>query len=602
MSGHGSRENVAKIFNFLAGLILLLVMIMSCMATFMPWWVGNKFCEDILLTGIGECQSVSASLWTIELDTVIQTEEEGAVEQSMSLSWDQDMCADLATTEGSACAPVTAARAMTILAIITSLFGLVAVTVAHYTTPLLLVVGAFLSMLTTVFAMLGCVMGVMASTNGIGGYGFIFLGGSMVGGAGATAVAFYTAAQAMREEDFHPDRIPREVRAGEARAKAQAAAAALEEHAAKSSGASTTSSQRKKNKFVALRQVLFWNDSKNLHDDDEEIPTELLEKAFREIDENGGGSIDMTELVDALRSCGLNANMTAAEIVMKDIDKNASGDVDIHEFVEFFRYTEELKKMDKKNKRRAQFLSLICNGCFIMHVFGVSALLMVFVKMDKEEAPQTYTLTRTLFIFFCVNLGLLCAFVIVLRAVTITLGPQLVIWQGYYDKHLNDAAERLKAAKMQVQPGNDLRQAAWAKGPVAGLPGPGAVNAAKYGASWRRPKALPPGSDMNEFTGTLNQTGLAGTGYVSTQGGQGTQSGTVHTGIILNRDGGFERYDPASYWQARTLAEDKGAPRSFNTMQVHSIQRPQEDIRMQAVEVQMLALQAADIPGSTQPV
>jgi hypothetical protein len=513
----------------------------------------------------------------------------------MSFSWDNDVCADVATTEGTACASVVAARAMTILAMIFAFTGLVAIIVARFTTPLLLVAGAFGAILTAVFAAVGCGMGVMATTAGsgmgIGGVGFISLGVTMVFGAGATAVSFYTAAQSMREEDLGDGhRVPREVRASEARAKAAQAAAVLEEHAQKS-GASTTSSQRKKKQFTHLRQVLFWNDSKGVHDDDEEIPTELLEKAFREIDENGGGSIDMTELVDALRSCGLNANMTAAEIVMKDIDKNASGDVDIHEFVEFFRYTEELKKMDKKNKRRAQFLSIICNGCFVMHVFGVSALLMLFVKMDQDENPQTYTLTRTMFIFFCVNLGLLCAFVIVLRALTITLGPQWVIWQGYYEKHLNDAAKNLQ--KIKAQPRNDggLRQAAWAtKGPVAGLPGPGAVNAAKYGASWRRPKALLPGEETGEFTGT--QTGLGGTGYASTQGGgHGTEgSGQVHTGIILNRDGGFERYDPASYWQAQRLAMDKDAPRSFNTMQVHSISRPQEDIRQQAFEVQMLAL------------
>jgi hypothetical protein len=583
---------------------LFLTGLAGILAAALPWWTGGAAGK---LLGIDDALDASITIWDFELKILTQ-DAFGLVETTVTDTWD-NFCAAGGVVSGAPtserqldepteCSTIKVCRSMTILTLLIAFFSLGCVLISRVTTPLLLIGGAFGSIATSVFAFVGLGMGAMTGTSGIGGIGFMSIGSSFLCGTLSVAVCFYTAAEAMRPEDHEEGtRVPREQRAAQARAKAEAEAATLEEHikgsqgsgSERSGGSSKRSGAPKKRNLPHLKKVIFWNKDKNLHDDNEEIPTTLLEKAFREIDQDGGGNIDMSELITALRDCGLNASETAGDTVMKEIDKNADGTVDIHEFVEFFRHIEELAKFQKKNQRRAQFLAIICNCCFLLHVIGVSALLMLFVRMDPDASPQTYSLTRTLLMVFCVMLAILFTFVIAIPAIKITLGPHLVVWQAHYEA---ECANRGKMKPVQSQGVEDLRAAARGglPGPVSGLPGPVAVNSAMYGASWRRPKALPP-EDMPDMYGGYGND--FGTGHLSgthKTGSHSSSHGGTTSSIILDKDGGFERYDPGSYWQAQRMAMEKDAPRSFNTMQVHGITRPQEDVRQQAVEVQMLAL------------
>merc|ERR1740129_216233 len=165
--------------------------------------------------------------------------------------------------------------------------------------------------------------------------------------------------------------------------------------------------------------------------DDAEIPTEMLEMAFREIDEDGSGSIDASELVDALHACGLHASKAATDTVLKEIDKNASGDVDIHEFIEFFRHIEELNRFHKRTEARKQFLTFLLNFCFLADLVACGVLLMMFIRIDdeeKEKNPDNYAIMKNVLIAAGAVLGILFIIVITVPILRLTLrGPVLTV-------------------------------------------------------------------------------------------------------------------------------------------------------------------------------
>merc|ERR1719183_3313329 len=142
-----------------------------------------------------------------------------------------------------------------------------------------------------------------------------------------------------------------------------------------------------------------------------------------------------------------------------------------------------------------------------------------------------------------VFLAFLFSFVIAIPAIKITLGPHWAVWQAHYEAETANRGKK-KVPQQQGLDEDTLRSAAWAAGrpapgPIAGLPGPVGVNTAKYGASWRRPKALSGAEDYPDMYGSgYGQLG-------GTLGGTlGTHDSNNSTGIILDKDGGFERYDP----------------------------------------------------------
>jgi len=156
-----------------------------------------------------------------------------------------------------------------------------------------------------------------------------------------------------------------------------------------------------KKKHVMLKRVIFWADEA---EGDEQLPMGLLEAAYQEIDEDGSGSVTLEELVSSLQDCGLHASQSAADAVMREIDKNMDGTIDIHEFVEFFRTLEEMNDFQKKTEQRAQFLTFICNFCFLAHIVIVGVFLMIFIRMDEASNPDNYSIMQTMLMAFSVML------------------------------------------------------------------------------------------------------------------------------------------------------------------------------------------------------
>jgi len=162
--------------------------------------------------------------------------------------------------------------------------------------------------------------------------------------------------------------------------------------------------KKKKKVPRALMKVLYFQPE----EDEEGIPTSMLEDAFREIDVDGGGNIDASELVDALNRCGLPVSNNAADAIMKEVDKNASGDIDIIEFIEFFRQIEELTQFGKKAAARQQFCSFLLQFCFVSHFLAVGVMSMMFMRMNPTDNADNYSIMKNVLIALSVVLILLC--------------------------------------------------------------------------------------------------------------------------------------------------------------------------------------------------
>jgi WD40 repeat protein len=63
---------------------------------------------------------------------------------------------------------------------------------------------------------------------------------------------------------------------------------------------------------------------------------EMLQKVFRNIDQDNSGSIDVKELGDAMRLLGVKCTANSARKVLKMIDTDGNGTIEIDEFLQFF--------------------------------------------------------------------------------------------------------------------------------------------------------------------------------------------------------------------------------------------------------------------------
>lgn len=156
---------------------------------------------------------------------------------------------------------------------------------------------------------------------------------------------------------------------------------------------------------------------------DKGVNREMLEDAFREIDRDDSGVIDATELVEALAVCGVNASKKACDAVLSQMDKDGSGEIDVFEFIEFFRNIEQLDEFGKKAETRATILDIVCNGCLLIDMLGVGALMMIWLKFDKEGDPDGYSIINKI-LYVCMGLlGLLIFINIILPALRFIMRP-----------------------------------------------------------------------------------------------------------------------------------------------------------------------------------
>jgi len=584
-------QQVIKVMSQVGTALAFLAAICALVGIVMPWWRMSSELLEVQLNSTGTETTLDGSitLWDFDLDLLLPPEEgelEGE-EMNLKTTWDA-MCSTAAKEQANVpatCGTVVMARAFVILTAILSSTAAVLITLAKRFTPLLLLGSILAALIAAFFAASAAFMGVLMSTAGLNGWGFLFTGGSMVLNVLCVAAIFYTAVKAMPGADSEAEasRGSRLRRAQDASQKAAEMAKQLEmgmgsrKKERQKLGEESVAPVEKK-KHVMLKRVIFWADEEG----DEELPMELLEAAYQEIDEDGSGSVTLEELVSSLQDCGLHASQSAADAVMREIDKNMDGTIDIHEFVEFFRTLEEMNDFQKKTEQRAQFLTFICNFCFLAHIVIVGVFLMIFIRMDEASNPDNYSIMQTMLMAFSVVLSLLFLSVIAIPAARMTLGPQLVAWQYYYFKAIKPAPKVQNQNLTSVaSAANGIRGAAWAEGAGEAPP----VNAAKYGASYRVSRMT---YDMSaddyqqanrSLTAGTNSDGRAMTGASNPSHGtpQLGQMTAGPPGAIMSRTGEFMRYNPSSYREAAMQSKTARMPMSFTPMQVQNLTTSSDD-------------------------
>jgi hypothetical protein len=288
-----------------------------------------------------------------------------------------------------------------------------------------------------------------------------------------------------------------------------------------------------------LQQVLFWNKNQDRGDvaAQQSVPTELLELAFQEIDEDNSGFIVVEELVEALHMCGLNAHPKAVETIILEMDANNSGDIDIVEFVDFFRQLEEIAQFQHKTKARAQFCTVLCNACFMLNLVAVFLVILVFIGMEEADDPDMYNLVRSGLIAMGFGLGMLFLTVIGLPAMRLSLGSHVHGWMHAY--------EQKQVAKTKLKP----VQAAGVIETTSDAP------------------------DLRQAGQMLAQHHLALPPVPRTQAIlQDQQRVAAPPGVIHDPDGNFVRYDPTAYQRAAMKALEVRPPPSFTPFHTQQIQ------------------------------
>eukprot|EP00928_Gymnodinium_smaydae_P009457 TRINITY_DN13547_c0_g1_i1.p1 TRINITY_DN13547_c0_g1~~TRINITY_DN13547_c0_g1_i1.p1 ORF type:complete len:617 (+),score=173.71 TRINITY_DN13547_c0_g1_i1:162-2012(+) len=428
----------------------------------MAWWAGKDAGELVNVTSHLPVDS-AITIWSFELTVRVDQEDGEAKNEPMSAAWDAH-CEQYelqVTWMQGRCFQIRLMRAAGILSIIFALFAVGGWIVAIMSSPLLAVIGAFLSTVAGLFSLLKMVIAAMIGTSGLSMGGVAALAAVLIN-LFAVFVSLYGASKEVKAEaeKEEPKNYTRQAKAAECRE------AAFKSHEALSNAAKRARDDDEdgglfdeeeavveKKVPVYLKKVLFW--SAENEGDDDEIPVELLEVAFREIDGDGSGCIELEEFVEALHRCDLPVSSEATNTVMKEIDKNASGDVDIHEFVEFFRHIEDLNRFGKRSAARAQFATFLLNCCFLTDIVVVGTLLMLFIRMEADPSSDNYIIMQNGLMVCSIALVVLFVCVVALPAARLTFGPLIAAIRKHYAPKPRWKKERKveeEAAQVEWQP------------------------------------------------------------------------------------------------------------------------------------------------------
>lgn len=542
-------------------LIFFVAFLVSLTAVFSDWWRGEG---DAAAIGVTTTR-FDIGVWTMSL-VVLREGDDVVLGETPSYTadwtWDQACEASVANSESrsrpQACNLVLVFQIFSVSTPILSFLASMFMSVSLCTSNLVMVLGVIGGTLAALSALFGMMVAVLIQTTGLGSSGFIMYALSTLLIWSGTAFAVQTASKAMPPPQDPPKRkMPRMERAAKARAAASQDQARQEEIKSKVNIARETArSKGRSNHSDAsddiggaervppqhLQAVLFWNQNKDLDDvaAQQSVPTEMLEMAFQEIDEDSSGFIVVEELVEALHMCGLKAHPKAVERIILDMDKNNDGDIDIVEFCEFFRQLEELSQFHHKAKARAQFCSILCNCCFFLNLALVFVLILLFVDMEESDDPDLYQIVRTCLIAMIIGLGVLFMCVIGLPATKLSIGKHVEGWVHYYDQ--------IQIAKTTLKP----VQAAAPGETAEATDDPEKLRAAAWTAVQKRQLALP-GVPPTVSAGMLQEQDCE------------------PPGVIADASGNFIRYDPAAYSRAAFKAIEARQPKNFNPMHTSNV-------------------------------
>merc|ERR1712096_404552 len=84
---------------------------------------------------------------------------------------------------------------------------------------------------------------------------------------------------------------------------------------------------------------------------------------------------------------------------------------------------EQLDDFGKKAETRATILDIVCNGCLLIDMIAVGALMMIWLKWDQAADPDGYSIIVNI-LYVCFGLlGLLIFVNIILPALRFAMRP-----------------------------------------------------------------------------------------------------------------------------------------------------------------------------------
>lgn len=548
------------VYTVVDALMFFVAFQLSLSSVFSDWWVGDG---DASALGVTTTR-FEIGVWTMSLMVLREGDDVvlGEVPSyAADWTWDQARDASVASSESrtrpQACNLVMGLQILSVLPPVFSFLASLFMSISLCTSPLVMVLGVISATLSALSALFGVMLAVLIQTTGLGSSGFLLYAVSAFLIWMATALAVQAASKAMPPAQDPPKKkVARMERAEKAN---QAASQDLaRQDAGKEQVQTARETARTKRSHPSdtsddvggferlppkhLQAVLFWNQNKDPDDvsAQQNVPTEMLEMAFQEIDEDSSGFIVVEELVEALHMCGLKANPAAVTRIITDMDKNNDGDIDIVEFCEFFRQLEELSQFHHKAKARKQFCSILCNCCFFLNLSFVFVLILLFVDMEESDDPDLYSIVSTFLIAMIAGLAVLFTCVIGMPATKLSIGKHVAGWAHYYDQR------QLASATLKPV------QAAAPKELAEDSDDPEHLRAVAFKAVREHQLALP-GVPPTVAFGTIED--------------QECQP----PGVIADAGGNFIRYDPSAYSRAAVRAIEARPPKSFNPLHASQI-------------------------------
>lgn len=180
------------------------------------------------------------------------------------------------------------------------------------------------------------------------------------------------------------------------------------------------------------------------------VPDELIEDAFREIDEDESGEISLDEFMMAVRRLGLEPSKEAFQAILVEVDKDASGTLDYKEFYSFFRTMEEAIKEGENKEHQGACFSGTCHLCLIVHLIIISVTVIASSRRPptteklSERAQSERDLIDMLIRIIGVNLCILFWCVVGLPMLKFTLGRSIALWTTIAAEALSSCCRRCR--------------------------------------------------------------------------------------------------------------------------------------------------------------
>lgn len=117
-----------------------------------------------------------------------------------------------------------------------------------------------------------------------------------------------------------------------------------------------------------------------------DVSDEMLFEIFRDLDRDRQGTINVKQIVKAMRKCGLNVSRRAIKRVLIDMDRDPDRPLSVQDFVRFFRHAEQLDDTARVTELRSRGCTYLMSFALFVNtiVFGVYVILLTGEDKDKD--------------------------------------------------------------------------------------------------------------------------------------------------------------------------------------------------------------------------